>query len=71
MICLTLLKGSWEYSFRLLTLELSKNALSSMTRFWFYSTQHVPWMANFAFFTRINGSVFRELILAVENFRSP
>lgn len=71
MISLALPKGSGERSFRLLTLELSKNALSSLTSLSFYYTQCIPRVANFVFFTLINGSVFRELVLAVENFRSP
>lgn len=58
MIRLALLKLSWEYSSSWVTLELSKNYLSSATKQVLLFAVHFL-DDNFAFFTHINGSFLR------------
>lgn len=68
MIHLALLKLSWEYCFSLVTLELSKNYLSSATKqVLLYAVHSLD--DNFTFFTHINGLLFKEPILRMEDFR--
>lgn len=68
MIRLALLKLSWEYSFSFVTLKLSKNYLSSITEQVLLHSIH-SLDDNFAFFTHIIGSFFKEPILTMENSR--